>query len=71
MNINIFLHEKNLESVVCLIVFGLVFYFVSLCFSVVYRACYFCLLYLFICSLRYSYFQNLILQDFSCAKTTN
>ena len=71
MNINIFLHEKNLESVVCLIVFGLVFYFVSLCFSVVYRAFSFCFLYLFICSLRYSYFQNLILQDFSCVKTTN
>ena len=41
MNINIFLHEKNLESVVCLIVFGLVFCLVSLCFSVVYRACFF------------------------------
>ena len=58
MNINIFLHEQNLESVVCLIVFGLVFCFVSLCFSVVYRAFYF---YFFVSF--YLFFKVLLLSE--------
>ena len=47
MNINIFLHENNLELVVCLIVLRLVFILVRLWFSVEYRVYRFSILSLF------------------------